>query len=100
MVEESGGGVGGGLIGSDFQDVFHFDLALGDALVFGDLALHRTFTPKGAHVERRSLEFRLIMPESARLGLDYFDLENVAFVKKGETKTDGDADEVRSVAHV
>jgi hypothetical protein len=79
-------GFGAGLDGSRLGNLRHFDLAFGDALVFGDLAPHRTYTPPGASVERRSLEFRLIMPEHALDNKDYFDVERGVFVR-----TDGTA---------
>jgi hypothetical protein len=59
----------------------HFALELGDALVFGDLVPHRTFFPAGALPERRSLEFRLVRPEDALDGKDYFDLTRTAFTR-------------------
>jgi hypothetical protein len=63
-------------------DRVHFDLALGDALVFGDLVVHRTFVPPGATVERRSLEFRLARPDDAIDDKDYFDLDAGCFVRR------------------
>lgn len=73
-------GFGAGLSGEEYTDVEYYALALGDALLFGDLALHRTFTPAGAIVERRSLEFRLIEPQDALPGKDYFDITTQSFV--------------------
>jgi hypothetical protein len=81
LVHGSMNGFGAGLDGSRFNDLVHFDLAFGDALVFGDLVLHRTYTPPGAAVERRSFEFRLIRPEHALDNKDYFDVERGAFVR-------------------
>jgi len=80
-------GFGAGLAGDAYKNIFPYDLARGDALVFGDLALHRTFTPKGAQLERRSLEFRLIDPADALPGKDYFDIKQQVFVQKnGSTR--------------
>ena len=79
---EAMAGFGAGLDGNGYKNVFHYDLNLGDALVFGDLALHRTFTPEGAQVQRRSLEFRLIDPADALPGKDYFDIKQQVFVQK------------------
>jgi hypothetical protein len=64
----------------------HFDLELGDALVFGDLTLHRTYTPPGCAVERRSLEFRLIRPQDMLADKDYFDLAAQDFIKTDATR--------------
>lgn len=78
-------GFGAGIAGLEFAKRKHFDLALGDALIFGDLALHRTFTPAGAQTERRSLEFRLIQPKHALPGRDYFDIETQQFIQTPQT---------------
>lgn len=72
---------GAGIADANFKEKIHHCLALGDALVFGDFTLHRTFTPEGCKVERRSLEFRLIQPQHAIAGKDYFDLETRQFIK-------------------
>ena len=74
-------GFGAGIENQDFNEVQHFDLNLGDALVFGDFTLHRTFLPEGCQINRRSLEFRLIMPSSALNNKDYFDIEHQKFIK-------------------
>ena len=57
-----------------------FDLNFGDALIFGDHAVHRTYCPEGATNERRSLEFRLTRPEHALKGKDYFDVASSRWV--------------------
>jgi hypothetical protein len=64
----------------DPRDRFHCKLRLGDALVFGDLTLHRTYTPPNCHIERRSLEFRLCMPSDGLRDKDYFDIISGMFV--------------------
>ncbi len=74
-------GFGAGIPDADFQRRRHFDLAFGDALIFGELTLHRTFTPPGAVANRRSLEFRLIRPADALPGRDYFDVEAQRFIQ-------------------
>ncbi len=79
-------GFGAGVAAEQCKDCYHYDLALGDALVFGDLVLHRTFTPPGAEVERRSLEFRLIDPADALEGKDYFDIRQGMFVQTNGNK--------------
>ena len=81
LPHEAPGGFGAGLDGIDIDDVEHHELALGDALLFGDLVLHRTYTPPSASVERRSLEFRLVTPEDALAFKDYFDVESGWFVR-------------------
>jgi ectoine hydroxylase-related dioxygenase (phytanoyl-CoA dioxygenase family) len=69
-------------INQDFNKKIHYDLKLGDALIFGDFTLHRTYTPERCKTERRSLEFRLVRPEHAISGKDYFDLQSLKFIKK------------------
>lgn len=59
-----------------------FELALGDALVFGDLVPHRTITPDPARPERRSLEFRLVRPCDAVAHKDYFDVRRGEFTRR------------------
>jgi hypothetical protein len=74
-------GFGAGIADLDFKNVKHFDLELGDALIFGDHTLHRTYLPENCNVERRSLEFRLVLPEHAICDKDYFDIKSLAFVR-------------------
>lgn len=74
-------GFGAGIKDTEFHDTFHYDLNLGDALTFGDHALHRTYLPENCQVERRSLEFRLVNPEHAIPDKDYFDVQNLKFVR-------------------
>jgi hypothetical protein len=74
-------GFGAGIVDHDFKDTKYFDLALGDALIFGDFTLHRTFLPAGCQIERRSLEFRLILPEHALPNKDYFDIQTQEFLR-------------------
>jgi len=62
-----------------------FALALGDALLFGDLVPHRTIVPDPARPERRSLEFRLLRPEDAVLDKDYFDVRAGGFTRRAQT---------------
>lgn len=78
-------GFGAGLSPDRFRQTEYYRLSLGDALAFGDLVLHRTFTPPGWEIERRSLEFRLVKPADALPGKDYLDLEKMQFVKTDET---------------
>ena len=63
-------------------DLVRFDLAFGDALVFGDLTPHRTVAGRDGGIERRSFEFRLVQPEHALTDKDYFDLETRRFVRR------------------
>lgn len=74
-------GFGAGIKDTQFNEVFHYNLKLGDALIFGDHALHRTFLPEGCQVERRSLEFRLIKPVDAIPNKDYFDVNTLNFIR-------------------
>jgi len=75
-------GFGAGVAKLDCSKLEHYDLELGDCLIFGDLALHRTFVPHGAGVERRSLEFRLVRPNETLFNKDYFDIESGRFVQR------------------
>ncbi|MGA7937722.1 MAG: phytanoyl-CoA dioxygenase family protein [Kovacikia sp.] len=60
----------------------HYTLKLGDCLLFGDLAIHRSFvSPDQEMRDRRSLEFRLVCPEDALDTKDYFDIESGLFVR-------------------
>ncbi|MGH7894973.1 MAG: hypothetical protein ACREQL_09900, partial [Candidatus Binatia bacterium] len=75
-------GFGAGIAAPPLRALTSYALTLGDALVFGDLVLHRTFVPAGAVIERRSLEFRLVHPADALDAKDYFDLASGAFVRR------------------
>jgi hypothetical protein len=75
-------GFGAGVAEIPESELVAFDLALGDGLVFGDLALHRTWVPPGACVERRSLEFRLVRPQDSIPDKDYFDVRAGEFVRR------------------
>ena len=82
LPHEARDGFGAGLADIPESDLVHYGLTLGDALVFGDLALHRTWVPPGAIVERRSLEFRLTRPEDSIADKDYFDVRAGEFVRR------------------
>jgi hypothetical protein len=58
-----------------------FDLAFGDAIVFGDHVPHRTVPGGTGRIARRSFEFRLVLPGDALPDKDYFDLSKSAFVR-------------------
>jgi hypothetical protein len=68
-----------------FPQVMRFDLAFGDALVFGDHVPHRTVPGRDGKIDRRSFEFRLTKPQDALPGKDYFDLVTRKFVQTPET---------------
>ena len=68
------------LDGCDFSSLKHFSLHSGDALVFGDLVLHQTFTPENCTLARTTFEFRAIRKESAIPGKDYYDISKLKFV--------------------
>ncbi len=78
---------GAGIENANFQELKHFPLSLGDALIFGDHVLHRTFLPDGCLPERRSLEFRLVKAEHVIPGKDYFDVLTGQFVKFDDAMT-------------
>lgn len=84
-VHQSLNAFGAGIEQSDFHELQHFPLSLGDALIFGDHVLHRTYLPEGCQPERRSLEFRLVKPEHVLPGKDYFDVLTGKFVKFSDT---------------
>jgi len=66
-------------------DLARFDLAFGDALLFGDHVPHRTVPGRSGKIDRRSFEFRLTRPEHALPGKDYFDLVARKFVRTPDT---------------
>ncbi len=78
-------GHGAGLARQEWASVKHYDLEFGDCLLFGDLTIHRTFVPEGCTLARRSLEFRLICPEDAIDGKDYFNIVEGHFVRTDGT---------------
>jgi hypothetical protein len=59
----------------------HFSLRQGDALVFGDMAIHRTYCPPGCRPERASLEFRLVCPADALADKEYFEIPSGQIVR-------------------
>ena len=65
----------------DFTDLIHFDLELGDAILFGDFVPHRTFAPINSKWQRSSFEFRLVRKVEALENKDYFDLTDRQFVQ-------------------
>ncbi len=81
-------GHGAGLARQEWTSVKHYDLEFGDCLLFGDLTIHRTFVPERCTLARRSLEFRLVCPDDAIEGKDYFNILEGQFVR-----TDGTARE-------
>ena len=78
-------GHGASLARQEWALVKHYDLAFGDCLLFGDLTIHRTFVPEGRTLARRSLEFRLVCPEDAIDGKDYFNIIEGQFVRTDGT---------------
>jgi hypothetical protein len=67
-----------------FPKLTRFDLAFGDALLFGDHVPHRTVPGRTGKIDRRSFEFRLTKPQDALPGKDYFDLATRKFVRTPE----------------
>ena len=57
-----------------------FELHCGDVLIFGDHTPHRTIPGPYGRIDRRSIEFRMLKPEDAIAGKDYFDLTTRKFV--------------------
>lgn len=66
----------------DFEKTVWFPMQLGDCLIFGDLAPHRTYVPEGGRVNRRSLEFRLMNEENLRAGRDYFSIAQNKMIQR------------------
>ena len=56
-----------------------FELELGDAYLFGQHVLHRTYAAEPEFSERSSMEFRLTTRDSLIAGKDYFNLESLQF---------------------
>jgi len=52
-----------------------FELALGDAFVFGQHVLHRSYNDGPASAERTSMEFRITTRDAVIAGKDYYDLQ-------------------------
>ncbi|MDF2577426.1 MAG: hypothetical protein K0S74_910 [Chlamydiales bacterium] len=75
-------GYSAGIENYPFSQLCHYQLELGDALLFGDLVPHRTFLPEEGQVYRRSFEFRLIDPIDALDDKDYYDIVSGKFVRK------------------
>jgi hypothetical protein len=59
----------------DSAQVHRFELRLGDAFVFGQNVLHRSYSDGPAGTERTSMEFRITTRDAAIAGKDYYDLE-------------------------
>jgi hypothetical protein len=77
------GGHGAAMTEPDGPKV-RFALAFGDAMVFGDHVPHQTVPAADGAIDRRSFEFRLVVPADAMADKDYFDLTTGMF-----TRTDG-----------
>jgi hypothetical protein len=82
LVHDEASGFGAGLPDAPAGPRALFRLALGDALVFGDLVPHRSVVPDPSRPERRSLEFRIVRPCDAVAGKDYFDILSGAFTRR------------------
>ncbi len=65
-----------------FAETVRFPLALGDALIFGDHTPHRSVTAADGVIDRRSFEFRAVVPQDALDDRDYFDLERNQMVHR------------------
>jgi hypothetical protein len=71
------------VLDDQFTSMRYFKLQSGDCLLFGDYSPHRTFIPPNCEKERSTIEYRLILPEDALVGKDYFDIEKGKFVQQG-----------------
>lgn len=63
----------------DPGQVRRFELRLGDAFVFGQDVLHRSYNDGPASAERTSMEFRITTRDAVIPGKDYYDLERRAW---------------------
>ena len=59
--------------------VRRFELRLGDAFVFGQDVLHRSYNDGRPSAQRTSMEFRITTRDALIAGKDYYDLENGAW---------------------
>ena len=59
----------------DPKRVRRFELRLGDAFVFGQEVLHRSYNDGPADAQRTSMEFRLTPRDAVIAGKDYYDLQ-------------------------
>jgi hypothetical protein len=75
------GNHGAAILDRDFAGLRRFELSFGDALVFGDLAPHQTIPAPDGTIDRRSFEYRFVIPAEALPDKDYFDIEKGCFVR-------------------
>jgi hypothetical protein len=75
------GNHGAAIVDREFVSLRRFDLTFGDALVFGDMAPHQTIPAPDGTIDRRSFEYRFVIPEEALPDKDYFDIETGSFVR-------------------
>jgi len=57
-------------------------MSFGDAIIFGDHVPHRTVPAANGSINRRSFEFRMVLPAEALPEKDYFDLETRTYVRR------------------
>lgn len=70
-----------------FGDTATHALAFGDALVFGDHTPHRTIPGPDGRIDRRSFEYRAVIPTEALDDKDYYDLERRCMVRRSGGST-------------
>lgn len=76
------GNHGAAITECDFPKVARYHLSFGDAIIFGDHVPHRTVPAKDGAIDRRSFEFRMVLPTEALPDKDYFDLETRTYVRR------------------
>jgi hypothetical protein len=76
----------GAVIEQDFAETVRFELKRGDAILFGDHVPHRTVAAANGNIDRRSFEYRLVVPSEALDDKDYFDIEANCFVRTDGTR--------------
>jgi len=78
----------GAVIEQDFGNTVRFQLERGDAIIFGDRVPHRTVPARNGNIDRRSFEYRLVVPDDALDDKDYFDIEAKCFVRTDGTRNE------------
>ncbi len=68
-------GHGAAILDRSFANTRRFELDLGDAIVFGDHVPHRTVRVDDRPIDRRSIEYRFVIPDEALDDKDYFRLD-------------------------
>ena len=82
LSHEPAGNHGAAIRQCNFPEAARYDLSFGDAIIFGDHVPHRTVPAANGLINRRSFEFRMVLPAEALPEKDYFDLETRTYVRR------------------